>query len=359
MTPFDRPSIALKHVEPISHVESPDSKRRIHSLVQVSGLGRQLDIIDPFPAGEEALLRFHTLEYLEKLRSMSNREGGDAGECTPFSPGAYEIALLSCGGVIAAAENVVRGVVKNAYALVRPPGHHAERDRGRGFCMLSNVAVATMHIMAEYKLDRVAIIDWDVHHGNGTQQAFWESRNVLFVSVHQDRQYPLDTGMASETGEGVGKGSTLNIPLPPGCGHGAYLYAMEMACKAAEAHNPELIIVSCGFDAAWTDPLGAMMCHSGTFREMTRMVRSVAERKCSGKLLMVHEGGYSSLYAPFCGLAVMEELTGIKTEVSSKAESCFPRRPLCVWGCRWLNPRQMHQILLIWKTSIQTADSKF
>lgn len=324
MTPFDRQSIALRFVEPHAHVESPDSKRRIHSILEVSNLTRVLDRIEPLPATDEALLRFHTQEYIDRLRTMSNGEGGCAGECAPFSPGAFDIALLSCGGVIQAVEAVVCGSVRNAYALVRPPGHHAERDKGRGFCLLGNVAISALHAQTELDVKRIVIIDWDVHHGNGTQQAFWDDGEVFFISIHQvaspfaallassfsppptvtlspppsvcvstslsalrcrltvapaqDRQYPLDSGLASECGTGKGEGTTLNIPLPPGCGHGAYLYAMEHACKAAAEHKPDLVIVSCGFDAAWTDPLGAMMCHSGTFREMTRMVRMVAER---------------------------------------------------------------------------------
>jgi len=244
---------------------------------------------------------------------MSRENGGDAGECAPFGPGSFDIALLSAGGVLKGVDAVLDGKVNNAYCLVRPPGHHAERDQGRGFCLLSNVAIAAFHALEARGLSRISIIDWDVHHGNGTQQAFYADPRVMFVSIHQDRNYPVDSGSSKELGEGAGRGYNLNIPLPPGCGHGAYMEAIAAACRVAEAHRPELVLVSCGFDPAWTDPLGAMMCHSGTFREMTRMAMGVAERCCGGKIVLAHEGGYSEAYTPFCGLAVVEALAGRKS----------------------------------------------
>jgi len=315
MTPYDRPtSNFMKWMQPIAHVESPESKRRIHSLFEVCRMESQLVRVAPVLAEEDAILRFHTAEYIQKLKKMSANDGGDGGESAPFSPGAWEIARLAAGGVMQGVDAVLSGKVRNAYCLVRPPGHHAERDRGRGFCLINNIAIAAMYAQQSLGVKRIAIIDWDVHHGNGTQQAFYDSDSVLFVSIHQDRQYPQDSGLTTEVGEGKGRGFNFNIPLPPGCGHGAYEAAIKAACAAAEDHKPDLVMVSCGFDPAWTDPLGAMMCHSDTFRMMTKMVKGVAERCCSGKLVVVHEGGYSPHYAPFCALAVVEELSGLKSD---------------------------------------------
>jgi acetoin utilization deacetylase AcuC-like enzyme len=168
----------------------------------VSGLLDQLKIIKPKPATEAQILRFHTRQYLEAIKRMSAERGGDAGELTPFGKGSFEIACLALGGTIAAIDAVLAGEVRNAYALVRPCGHHAEANRGRGFCIFGNVAVGVMHARAERGVGRVAIVDWDVHHGNGTQSAFYEEPDVLTISVHQDGLYPADSGSVEEIGKG-------------------------------------------------------------------------------------------------------------------------------------------------------------
>ena len=174
-------------IEPEDHAESPATKRRLRNLVDASGLLAELVQIEPQPAGREALERVHSATYLDRIDAMSAAEGGDAGENTPFAPGGGEIAKLAVGGCIAAAEAVLDRRVENAYALVRPPGHHAESDRGRGYCMFANVPVAVRHIQATRGVERVAIVDWDVHHGNGAQSIFWRDPAVLALSVHQVR----------------------------------------------------------------------------------------------------------------------------------------------------------------------------
>mmetsp|Transcript_20132 Transcript_20132/g.48026 ORF Transcript_20132/g.48026 Transcript_20132/m.48026 type:complete len:400 (-) Transcript_20132:203-1402(-) len=321
---YEHSSKIIQFFQPIAHVETPESKRRIHSLLEVSDLLRQLVRITPVPATIQDVERFHTHDYVERLKAQSDNGGGDGGDCAPFNTGAFGIALLAAGGLNSAIEAVWKGEIANAYCLVRPPGHHAERDRGRGFCLVNNIAIAAMHAMEVLGVKRIVIIDWDVHHGNGTQQAFWESNNVMFISIHQDRNYPYDSGLATELGSGAGLGYNWNIPLPPGCGDGAYMEAMSAACKVAAhafgSEQAELVLVSCGFDPAFTDPLGSMMCHSGTFRAMTKMVRELAESSCNGKLVLTHEGGYSESYAPFCGLAVVEELSGATSAVKDSLE---------------------------------------
>lgn len=301
-------------VQPATTFEHPETKRRLYNLLEVSGLAAALTRIQPRPALETELTRFHRREYLERIRALSGAFGGDAGECAPFGPGSYEIACLAAGGVIEAVDAVLDGRVHNAYALVRPPGHHAEPDRGRGFCLLGNIVIALKHAQAVRGVGRVAVVDWDVHHGNGTQGAFYEDPSVLTLSLHQDRNYPLDSGSVDENGDGKGRGFNLNLPLPPGCGDAAYRAAFErVVMPALYRMRPELIVVASGFDASVLDPLGRMLCHSGTYRDMTGMLLAAAGDLCDGRLVLCHEGGYSPEYVPACGLAVIEELAGIRT----------------------------------------------
>lgn len=265
---------------------------------------------------EEELSYFHTEGYIERIKTLSDATGGDTGEITPFGPGSYEIAKLALGGCIKAADAVLQGKVQNAYALIRPIGHHAEADRGRGFCVFGNAVITARHAQKVYGSERIAIVDWDVHHGNGTQWAFYNDPSVLTISIHQDGYYPSDSGSIGETGEGEGEGYNLNVPLPAGSGHGAYIATIErVVLPALKEYNPELILVCSGFDANVIDPLGRMLNTSKTYRSMTLMLKKLANEICQYRLLMVHEGGYSTAYVPFCGLAVMEALSGINTEV--------------------------------------------
>ena len=301
-------------VEPETHAENPATKRRFRNLVEVSGLLGKLVQLEPRPATEEEILRCHGREYLDKIKALSADNGGDAGELTPFGPGGYEIALLAAGGVISAIDAVLDGTVDNVYALTRPPGHHAEPDLGRGFCIFANAAIGAEHAREARGLERVAVVDWDVHHGNGTQKIFWEDASVLTISSHQDNNYPPDSGHVHEVGAGAGEGYNLNIPLPPGSGVGAYVAAYErIVVPALRAFRPELIIVASGLDASIMDPLARMMMHSDGYRQLTRLLLDVADEVCDGRLVVEHEGGYSSAYVPFCGLAVVEELSGIRT----------------------------------------------
>ena len=231
------------------HYENPETKRRFRNLVEVAGLFEDLVALRPRMATVDEILRFHTPAYVQSIRAMSEASGGNAGEATPFGAGSFEIALLAAGGTITAVDAVLDGRVRNAYALVRPPGHHAEADVGRGFCIFGNVVVAIEHARATRGVGRVATVDWDVHHGNGTQKAFYRDPDVLTISIHQDRWYPRDSGAIDERGEGHGLGFNINIPLPPGSGHGAYLAAVErVVIPALHAFRPELIVVPSGFD---------------------------------------------------------------------------------------------------------------
>ncbi len=300
-------------LEPLGHVDSAASKRRLYSLLAVSGLLDRLERLEPREATDEQLLAVHDATYVERVMALSAERGGDAGDgVTPFGRAGAEIARLSAGGAIAAVDAVAGRAVRNAYALVRPPGHHALPDRGMGFCVFANIAIAVRHAIRAHGIERVAVVDWDVHHGNGTQASFYEQPGVLTISLHQDRCYPVDSGGIDERGAGAGRGSNLNVPLPPGSGHEAYVAALERVVGPALARfAPELVVVGCGFDASAYDPLGRMLLHSESYRALTELMLEATD----GRVAFVHEGGYSEFYVPFCGLAVLEALSGERTAV--------------------------------------------
>ena len=303
-------------LEPGEHSENPATKRRFKNLLDATGLTDGLLVLRPEPASPEALQRVHPEEYLARIKELSSGHGGDAGSESPFGNGSYEIAQLAAGGTIAAIDAVLDGTVANAYALVRPPGHHALADLGMGFCIFANVAVGIRHAQATRGIGRVAVVDWDVHHGNGTQAAFWEDGTVLAVSLHQDGLYPAGSGAAVERGAGAGAGTTLNVPLPPGSGTGAYLEALDrVVVPALERFRPELIVIACGFDAGALDPLGRMLLPASAFGELTGRMLDAADRLCGGRLVASHEGGYSAGHVPFCGLAVIEALSGLSAGI--------------------------------------------
>ncbi|MEV1129225.1 class II histone deacetylase [Agromyces sp. NPDC049794] len=305
-------------VQPYHHFESPESKQRLAQLVAASGLERELAAIDARFATDDEILRVHTEEHLAYLQSQSDALRGGVCEdgISPIGHGSMEIARLAAGGVMEAVDAVIEGRVENAYALVRPPGHHATADAGMGFCMINNIAIAVAHARRVRGIERIAIVDWDVHHGNGTQDIFYEDPLTLTVSLHQDRCYPPDSGFLTERGRADGAGAALNIPLPPGSGRAAYLDAFERGViPAVSAFQPELIIVASGYDASILDPLGRQMLTSATYRTMTARILELAEAHAGGRVVVVHEGGYSPAYVPFCGLAVLEELAGRSTDV--------------------------------------------
>jgi acetoin utilization deacetylase AcuC-like enzyme len=323
-------------VQPFQTFESPESKSRLAGLVEVSGLLDQLTRVRATRATEEQVLRVHTPEHVERLKAGSAGAGGDAGDgFTPYGPGSWEIALLAAGGTIAATAAVLRGEVDNAYALVRPPGHHARREMGMGYCLISNVGIAIEEARASFGVERIMIVDYDVHHGNGAQQIFWDDPGVLALSIHQQQLFPTVGGELDETGGPGAEGTTLNIPLPAGSGNGAYIAAIERVARpAARAFRPELIIVSSGFDPGALDPLGGMSVTSGGFRTVAAALVELAEEVCGGRIVFSHEGGYSPVHVPYCGLAVLEAMSGITTGVTDPFGPSFddsPAHPLKPW----------------------------
>jgi acetoin utilization deacetylase AcuC-like enzyme len=297
----------------VSDFETASTKTRFRELVSYAGLLDRVVSIPGRDATDDEILRLHTRTYLDDLKALSNAGGGEAGEATPIGQGSYEIAVRAAGGAIASVEAVVGGTVDNAYALVRPPGHHAEGGRARGYCLLGNTALAALHARESLGVERVAIVDWDVHHGNGTEDAFYSDPSVLTISLHADELYPPGRGHVEHIGAGAGLGANVNVPLPDGSGHGAYIAAMErVVVPALRRFGPDLLLVASGVDASAWDPLGRQLLHSMSYRRMTELVLEVAAACCDRRVLVIHEGGYSEAYAPFCCVAVLEALIGVR-----------------------------------------------
>jgi len=298
------------------HCENGETKRRMRNLIDVSGLLTHLDVRTAAPAAPADLARIHPADYLERFKALSDADGGNMGDDARFSPGGFEIAALAAGLVMRGVADVMAGGVDNAYVLTRPPGHHCLPDKGMGFCLLANIPIALEALRAAVGPVRVAVVDWDVHHGNGTEAIYYDRADTLTISLHQEACYPVNTGKAADRGRGAGQGFNLNIPLLPGGGHHAYLDAFELlVLPALRAFQPDLIVIASGLDACGVDPLARMLAHSDTFRAMTAILKAEAALLCGGRLVAVHEGGYSEVGAPFCGLAIVEELSGHRTDV--------------------------------------------
>lgn len=324
-------------IQPGEAWENKDTKSRFHSLLCASGMIEKLFKVSARAATRTELCRFHTESYHDRIKEESNHRGGDGGDVAQFGAGSYEIAALSAGGVLSAVEAVVQGHVDNAYCLVRPPGHHALADTGMGFCLFNNIALAALHSRTlGSQIQRIAIVDYDVHHGNGTQAAFWNDPDALFISLHQDNNYPHGSGSIAEMGGTDALGSTINVPLPPGSGMGAYQYCFEkVVIPALERFSPDIIFVSSGYDASYADPLGSMILSSESFRMMAGKLQECADKFCGGRIIFAHEGGYSKDYVPFCGLAVMEAISGISSGVTDPY-----LKEVKLWGYQECMPHQ-------------------
>ena len=291
--------------------ESPETKRRFKNLMDVTGLTRELAVSSAPMATREELIRVHTPAFIDEFKRVSDAGGGELGLRAPFGPGGFEIAALSAGLAVGAVEAVLSGAAQNAYSLSRPPGHHCGVESPMGFCLLSNIAVAIRAAQATRPGLKVAVLDWDVHHGNGTEEVFYEDPTVLTISIHQAFNFPLDKGGAEDQGAGAGAGFNANIPLEPGAGDDAYLYAYDRIVRPRlTAFQPDLIIVACGFDASGVDPLSRTLAGSFTFDALTERVMADAAALCDGRLMMAHEGGYSEVHVPFCGHAVVARMAG-------------------------------------------------
>ena len=284
--------VYLKH-DTGQHVEIAGRLEAIIAHLEQTGLTDQLTLIKPRPATVEELARVHAQEYIKEIEEKAARGGGWLDPDTVMSAGSNEAALYAAGGLIKAVEAVMGGEVNSAFALVRPPGHHATPQRAMGFCLFNNVAIAAHHALNKYKLERILIIDFDVHHGNGTQDAFYDNPQVMYISTHEYPFYP-GTGDIKETGGGAAKGANINIPLPAGCGDAEYLKVFEqIIIPAARRFNPRLILVSAGYDPHRADPLAMMELSTGGFGQMAGIIKGLADELCGGRLAITLEGGYN------------------------------------------------------------------
>jgi acetoin utilization deacetylase AcuC-like enzyme len=304
-------------LSPEPHPSSVAITRRTKEFLDRSGLTSQMFPIASRPASEDELAVYHTREYIAGIRACAaggpkRGSWGEVDEDTVLSPLSYEAALYAAGGAMNAVKAVLDGQVRNAYALLRPPCHHATRNQAIGFCIFNNTAIAALYARNIYGLERVMIVDWDVHHGNGTQDAFYADPDVLFISLHQHNWFPKLSGELEQTGTGAGTGYTVNIPLPPGTGDRGYRAAFEqLVLPIGRQFCPQLIIITAGQDASWLDPLAHMMVTMDGYRQISQLMVHLADEVCDGRLVLLQAGGYSASYVPYCTAAVIEPLVGV------------------------------------------------
>ena len=283
----------LRHEMGPYHVENPARLQVIYEMVAAEPSFSQLVAIKPREATEEEIGLVHTPGYINELQETKGKPRVIMDPDTSTGPFSYETALLAAGGVLEAVKAVMEKRVENCFALIRPPGHHAEASRAMGFCLLNNVAIAARWLRKEYGLARILVVDWDLHHGNGTQHAFYQEKEVLYFSTHQYPYYP-GTGWWDEVGEGEAEGFTFNVPLSPGKGDADYLFIFqEILTPIALRYQPEFILVSAGFDIYSGDPLGGMMVSAAGFAGLAAHVLSLAREVAQGRLVLSLEGGYS------------------------------------------------------------------
>jgi len=273
----------------------PENKARLLAILKLLDqhqMRARLEPITPAPASLPVLEKVHDARYIEQVQRVAGRGGGSLDMDTYVSPGSYDAARMAAGGLVEATRAVLDGEVDNAFALVRPPGHHALRNRGMGFCLFNNVAVAARYALSERGASRVAIVDFDVHHGNGTQEAFEADPAVLYISMHQYPYYP-GTGHWDETGQAAGIRHLVNVPLTGAVGDTGYLRIMdEIVAPAVRRFAPQLILVSAGYDAHWDDPLASMRLSVTGYARIARVLRGLAAELCGGRLVFTLEGGY-------------------------------------------------------------------
>jgi acetoin utilization deacetylase AcuC-like enzyme len=292
--------------------ECADRVKVLYDMLREPGMQGNFVDITPRPAAREELLMVHSPEYIQCLEDTQGKACTYLDPDTQTSPFSHETALLAAGGLCRAIALVKAGELDNAIALVRPPGHHAEKSKAMGFCLYNNVAVGVRYAQSRLGLERILVVDWDLHHGNGTQHCFEDDPSVLFFSLHQSASWP-GSGRFSETGKGGGKGYTINIPLRAGCGDAEYVKIFEKILRpVALEFGPEMILVSAGFDIHHSDPLGGMRVTSGGFGGLTRSILTTADQCCGGKVVMSLEGGYELQALANSVKAVLREMSGLQ-----------------------------------------------
>jgi len=311
----------LRHMSGFAHPESPQRLAAIYEMLENPLMSWKFINIDPREAIFDEITLIHSPSYLKYIASTDGKEFVFLDGDTATSPESYMVAKLAVGGVLNAIDSVVSGEVSNAFALVRPPGHHAGRDAASGFCIFNNVAIGAMHAIKKHKMEKILIVDWDLHHGNGTQNIFYNDPRVLYFSTHQYPYYP-GTGGLNEVGQGAGKGYTINVPLSGGAGDEDYVKIFRCLLQPiAAAFRPQLVLLSAGFDTYYQDPLGSMRLRPKGFAALARVLLNIASECCASKFVAVLEGGYHIQGTTQSVRAVLEEM--LDETVFSEADFCF------------------------------------
>ena len=300
-----------QHLEGLLHLENPRRNRAFESIMENPSLEGRWREVNPDPATVEALARVHTRAYIQQVAQTAGKALTALDFDTQASRNTWETARLAAGGVCNLVDRLWQNEARRGFAFVRPPGHHALPDRAMGFCIFNNVALGARHLLACRGARKIMIVDIDAHHGNGTQTAFYDAPDVLFVSIHQSPAYP-GSGMLGETGRGAGEGFTVNVPLGKGHGDRDYGRIIHFLVRPlARAYRPDMLLVDCGFDLYLYDRMGGMRVTPDGYALMTALLLEVAEEVCDGRIAFIAEGGYSMKGIRQCGLRVMQTLCGV------------------------------------------------
>ncbi|UCF83723.1 MAG: histone deacetylase [Desulfobacteraceae bacterium] len=309
-----------QHLEHVPHLESARRVKAIRSVLKDPSLDGKWSEAVPRLASKDELALVHTADHIERIAQTAGKPLASFDLDTQTSPKSYDVARLGVGAVFVLLDEIWNGNARRGFACIRPPGHHAEPDKAMGFCLFNNVALGARYLKEYYSVERVMIVDIDVHHGNGIQSAFYDTDEVLYVSMHQFPCYP-GTGNFGEGGKGRGEGFTVNVPL--GKGHRDSDFAgitYYMLNPLAQAYHPEIILVSCGFDLYMHDPLGGMKVTAEGYSLITFFLLDIAEKVCNGRIAFIMEGGYSLKGLKECGLRVMQELCDVPTLTKKQIE---------------------------------------
>lgn len=310
----------LKHVNGFQHPECPERLESINDMLKHEGLIEKIELLSPRDATKEEITDVHTEQYFEFIKSTQGHEVFNIDADTSTNPYTFDAAIRASGGFISALEKISTNELDKAFALVRPPGHHAEKDRAMGFCFFNHIAVGASYLLKN-GAEKVLIADWDVHHGNGTQHIFYKNPNVLFFSIHQFPFYP-GTGSLNEVGIEDGEGYTVNVPVPPMLGDDDYLKIFHTILNPViEQFNPDFILISAGFDAYHLDPLGGMKITEEGFSKLTRFVLDKSNKYCDGRIAFILEGGYNIQGLWSINKSVFEEILEINKSSIDEPEA--------------------------------------
>ncbi len=298
-----------------NHPESADRIEHVHKVLRAETGDWNVTWQEPRSASLDELKLVHDPTYIEFLRKFSQAGGGSIWVDTACSRNSFEVARLAVGGVLESIDAVMKGQLQNAFALVRPPGHHAMPDRAQGFCLFNNVAVGARYLQKVHGIERILVIDWDCHHGNGTEHVFFDEASVLYFSLHEEMTYP-GTGRAQEVGFSEGTGYNVNVPLPPGCGDGVSKEVfLELLAPIALQYGPEFILVSAGQDAHHADGFSTMQMTAPGFGRLAQITADLANKCCDGRLVLAQEGGYNPVALAHSILAILSSCVGRHNEV--------------------------------------------